>query len=99
MLKKFEDDQVNFRPQSPPDKLKNIEIDFNKHLVRMYDRGSHLSGVQECSKMLSKYSSEIDTVPVFLKSLLDKQVPHIAKTGQKTGYNHVIFTAHANLIG
>ena len=39
-------------------------------------------------------------MPIFLGSLLDTKVPLIAKQGSKnTGYNNVIFTAHAKLIG
>lgn len=49
--------------------------------------------------MISHNCTVIETVPIFLKALLDKQIPNIAKQGGSVGYNHVIFSAHVRLIG
>ena len=37
-------------------KLNDIEIEFNSHLARVYDRGSMNSGVQGCHKMVNEFA-------------------------------------------
>ena len=95
---KLQSEQMSF-PNVSKAALKNIEIEFNKHLVRVYDRGSHQSGVADCHQMLQQHCTMIESVPIFLKALLDKSVPTLAKDGEKASYNHVVFTAHIGLIG
>ena len=97
-LAKMQADQMSF-PNVSKATLKNIEIQFNKNLARVYDRGSHQSGVTDCHQMLQQHCAMIESVPIFLKALLDKAVPTLAKDGEKASYNHVVFAAHIGLLG
>ena len=66
-------------------KLNDIEIEFNSHLARVYDRGSINSGVQGCHKMINEFAGNAQVGSVFLRALMDKGAVTAAKS--KSGQN------------
>lgn len=99
VMQKFQDDIQNFGSQIGVQKnLNEIQDEFNRHLSRVYNRGSHDSGVQGCQKMIGEYCSSVEVATVFLKSLMDKNVTQISKdSNQFQIFQFLAF--HASLFG
>jgi len=60
--------------------LKDIEIEFNQHLARVYDKGSYNSGVKGCEAMIRQHLDNPQAATAFLRALTDKDATQIAKT-------------------
>ena len=74
LLFKFQNDQDNFKTRD----CKQIEGDFNNHFVRLYQKGSHASGVQQCKLLIQDHQESQDVATVFLRTLLDKNIVNMA---------------------
>ena len=56
-----------------------VEREFNMSLARIYDKGAHKSGIQECQKIIREFSHSQEAATVFLKALTDSMITKIQK--------------------
>jgi len=84
----------------PAANIGDIEIEFNKHLARVYDKGSYNSGTQGCQKMINDYSdsnASMEVASLFLRALMDKNASNCAKGSGSSQFQAQSF--HASLFG
>ena len=84
----------------PPTDISSVEREFNINLARIYDKGAHKSGIQECQKIIREHSHSQEAATVFLKALTDAMVTKIQKQNAPNENSVALpFVAHISLIG